>query len=44
MNNFGRTVQVEILVDGVVVKTVPADKSRQDLIGAFGTPAAEFHG
>jgi Secretion system C-terminal sorting domain len=43
-NNYGRTVQVEIRVDGVLVATVPADQSRPDLVPAFGTPAAEFHG
>jgi hypothetical protein len=43
-NNYGRTVQVEIRVDGVLVATVQANDSRPDLVGAFGTAAAEFHG
>ena len=43
-NDYGRTVQVEILVDGAVVATIPANQSRPDLVGAFGTPQAEFHG
>jgi Zn-dependent metalloprotease len=43
-NNYGRTVQVEIRVDGVLVKTIDANDSRSDLVGAFGTAAAEFHG
>ncbi len=43
-SNFGRKVFVEIRVDGVVVATVEAKESRQDLINAFGTPAAEYHG
>ena len=42
-NNFNRTVNVEIRVDGVLVATVPANQSRADLVGAFGNnPAAEF--
>ncbi len=44
MNDYGRTVQVELRVDGVLVATVPANQSRADLVSAFGTPAAEFHG
>jgi hypothetical protein len=44
MSNYNRTVQVEIRVDGVLVATVAANQSRPDLVGAFGTPAAEFHG
>ena len=43
-NNYGRTVEVEILVDGAVVATILANQSRPDLVGAFGTPQAEFHG
>ncbi|TAH14053.1 MAG: T9SS C-terminal target domain-containing protein [Runella slithyformis] len=43
-NDYGRTVQVEILVDGQIVATVSANQSRPDLVVAFGTPQAEFHG
>ena len=44
-NNFGRTVDVDIFVDGTKVATVPANQSRGDLVGAFGNnPQAEFHG
>ena len=44
-NNFNRTVNVEIRVDGVLVATVPANQSRFDLVEAFNNnPAAEFHG
>ena len=43
-NNFGRTVSVEIRVDGQLVATVLANNSRPDLVNAFGNPAAEYHG
>jgi len=32
------------LVDGQLVATVAANQSRPDLVAAFGTPQAEFHG
>ena len=43
-NNYGRTVNVEIRVDGQLVATVLANNSRPDLVNAFGNPAAEYHG
>ena len=43
-NNFGRTIEVEILINGQLVATIPANQSRSDLVAAFGTPQAEFHG
>ena len=44
-SNFGRTLQVEIRVDGQLVATIPANGSRPDLVGAFGNnPQAQFHG
>jgi hypothetical protein len=44
MNNFGRTVLVEIRVDGAVVATVSASEPRPDLGAYFGNPAATPHG
>ena len=43
-NNYGRTVQVNIFVDGVFVGFENADQNRQDLAQAFGNPAAAPHG
>ena len=42
--NFGRTVQVDIFVDGVKVATVDANQNRPDLGTAFGNSGAIPHG
>ena len=43
-NNYGRTVDVDIFIDGNKVATVQANQNRPDLAQAFGNPAAAPHG
>jgi hypothetical protein len=44
-NNMGQPVLIDIYVDGVKTYAgITANGNRQDLVNAFGNPAAQYHG